>query len=107
MTTPSRSRPDDSMLTQHRVQVFLSVEELAAVAGISVSRLERLVRLGLLEPAAPGASEFTAATAERLRRMLRLHQDLGVNFIGAAIVVELLERLEQMERELDRITRDP
>jgi hypothetical protein len=88
-----------------RVQVFLSSEELAEVSGISVARLERLVSLGVVEPSAPGASEFTAATAARLRRMLRLHADLGVNFIGAAILVELLERLEQLEAELDRLHR--
>jgi hypothetical protein len=68
--------------------------ELAAAAGISATRLARLERLGLVEPVAPGSGTFAAATAERLRRMLRLHADLGVNLTGAAIIVDLLERLE-------------
>jgi hypothetical protein len=38
---------------------------------------------------------FSAAMASRLRRMLRLHRDLGVNFTGAAIIVDLLERRER------------
>ena len=63
------------------------------------------MRLGLVEPAAPGPREFTAATAARLRRMLRLHADLGVNLIGAAIIVDLLERLERLEAELARRAR--
>jgi hypothetical protein len=47
-------------------------------AGISRARLARLVRLGLVEPDVPGSSVFTAGTAGRPRRMLRLHGDLGV-----------------------------
>ena len=74
--------------------MFLTREELAAAAGISLAQLTRLVRLGLVEQAAPGAGEFTAATAMRLRRMIRLHRDLRVNLTGAAIIVDLLERLE-------------
>jgi MerR HTH family regulatory protein len=34
--------------------------------------------------------------------MLRLHRDLGVDFTGAAIIVDLLERLERLEAELAR-----
>jgi hypothetical protein len=34
--------------------------------------------------------------------MLRLHRDLGVTLVGAAIVVDLLERLDRVERELAR-----
>jgi hypothetical protein len=88
-----------------RGEAFISGGELAAVAGISVGRLERLIQLGLLEPVAPGRSEFTAATAARLRRMLRLHAELDVNLAGAAIIVELLERLERLEAELVRLGR--
>jgi hypothetical protein len=34
--------------------------------------------------------------------MLRLHGDLGVNLVGAAIIVDLLERLDRLEVELAR-----
>jgi hypothetical protein len=90
-----------------RAELYLSAEELAAAAGIAPGRLARLVRLGLVEPAAPGARRFTGATAARLRRMLRLHGDLGVGLIGAAIIVDLLERLERVEAELMRRSPTP
>jgi len=32
--------------------------------------------------------------------MQRLHRDLGVNFIGAAIILDLVGRIEQLNREL-------
>jgi MerR family transcriptional regulator, heat shock protein HspR len=97
MSTAPRSR-----LTV-TVAVRLTGEELAAATGIRPATLARLVRLGLVEPVAPGAGEFPAATVGRLRRMLRLRADLGVNLTGAAIIVDLLERLERAEGELGRL----
>ena len=88
--------------TALRAEMHLSVAELATAAGISPAGLARLVRLGLVEPIAPGASQFAAVTVARLRRMVRLHDDLGVNFADAALVVDLLERLDRLETELAR-----
>jgi chaperone modulatory protein CbpM len=84
------------------MDIYLTIEELAIAAGLSAARVERLVRIGLIEATESGPSAFTAATAARLRRMLRLRHDLGVNLGGAAIIVDLVERLERLERELAR-----
>jgi hypothetical protein len=78
-----------------RAELRLSEEELAAAAGISRTRLVRLIRLGLVGAGPSPGSEFLAEDAARLKRMLRLHRDLGVNLIGSAIIVDLLERLER------------
>jgi chaperone modulatory protein CbpM len=85
-----------------RAEVYLSGRELAAAVGITPAGLARLVRLGLVEPTTPEAQTFAAATAPRLRRMLRLHHDLEVSLTAAAIIVDLLERLERLEGELAR-----
>lgn len=89
-----------------RAEVSLSLAELAAAAHISLDRLIRLVRLGLVEPRQPGADEFSPAAAIRLRRMLRLRHDLHVNLVGATIIVDLLERLDRLESDLARTRRD-
>jgi len=103
MSTPSRTRFHAAVTrTTRRVEVCLSRDELAAAVGITPARLARLIGLGLVEPISPAPTEFTAATALRLRRMLRLHADLGVNLIGASVIVDLLERLERLESELAR-----
>jgi chaperone modulatory protein CbpM len=102
--TPSRRSVNVSVVgTPPRPDVILSLEQLATAAGVSRTWVARLVRLGLIEPNTPEGTEFTAATAAQLRRMLRLHDDLGVNLTGAAIIVELLERLERLEAELARL----
>jgi len=98
VSTPQRTRPAaPSVEPTRRAELYLSNEELARAAGISMTTLARLMSLGLVDPIAPGfgSPTFSAATAERLRRMLRLHRDLGVNFTGAAIIVDLVERLER------------
>lgn len=89
-----------------RPEARISESDLARAAGISAATLVRLVHLGLIEPAAPGSNEFTAAAAERLGRMLRLHDDLEVNLVGAAVIVDLLERLDRLEADLTRVRDD-
>jgi len=54
--------------------------------------------VGLVEETAPGSGRFSASAVVRLRRMRRLRADLGVNLIGAAIIVDLVERLDRMAR---------
>jgi chaperone modulatory protein CbpM len=75
----------------------LTAQELADAAHISLPRLAALIELGLIEPSSPDGGEFSVTTAARLRRMVRLRADLGVSFLGAAIIVDLLERLDQLE----------
>ena len=77
------------------VEIYLTIEELATAAGLSAARVARLVRLGLVEPTASQPDAFSAATAARLR-------DLRVNLGGAAIIVDLVEQLEGLARELAR-----
>jgi hypothetical protein len=41
----------------------------------------------------------------QLRRMQRLRRDLGVNFSGAAVILDLVKRIELLNRELIEIRR--
>ena len=86
-----------------RPAIELTAQELVTAAGITRVRLGRLLRLGLVEATAPGANTATAATAARVRRMCRLERDLGVNFVGAALILDLVMRLEQLQEELARL----
>lgn len=38
----------------------------------------------------------------RAYKALRLHRSLGVNFNGAAVILDLLDRIEQMSEELEQ-----
>jgi hypothetical protein len=88
-----------------RDAVYLSARELATASGITPALVTRLVKVGLVEAVAPGMDAFTTSTASRLRRMVRLRADLGVNFTGAAIIADLVQRLERLDAELIRVRR--
>lgn len=86
-----------------QAEVRLSLRDLALACGITQTRAALLVRLGVVQPEPDAPDRFSAATAARLRRMLRLRADLGVNLIGAAIIVDLMERLDRLDAELTRL----
>lgn len=81
----------------------VSLEEVAHLAGVAPEALEGLVNLGIVESSAPAAGQFTIEEALKLKRILRLHRELDVDLVGAAIIADLLERVETLERTLSRL----
>jgi len=86
-----------------RGETRLTAEEALRSLGISLEELNEMLRLGLAEPTAPGGSEFTVETVIRLQRVRRLHDDLEVDVLGAAIIVDLIERLDRLEAEIQSL----
>lgn len=65
---------------------------LAREAGLHPDLVRRFVRLGLLDP-----PPYPRDAAARLARAGRLRRDLGLNYAGAILVCELLDRIEKLE----------
>ena len=82
----------------------LTFDAVAETVGASRSLVVRLARHGLIETVAGSAEADEPLLPRRvvvkLRRMQRLRRDLGVNFAGAAVILELVGRIEQLNREL-------
>jgi hypothetical protein len=80
------------------------VEELARAAGLHLGIVRQLVEYGVIEPSPGSASPmlFPVAAIDRLRCAVRLRRDLGVNLAGAAVIVEMRERLRALQAELER-----
>jgi chaperone modulatory protein CbpM len=80
----------------------LTFDVVAETVGARRSLVVRLVRQGLLDTIESDAAEprLPRSAIVQLRRMQRLHHDLGVNFAGAAIILDLVRRIEQLNREL-------
>jgi DNA-binding transcriptional MerR regulator len=80
----------------------LTLEEAAARVGLHPVLVERFVEFGLVEPAERTGAElrFDPACLPRLVAISRLRQDLGVNLHGVAVILDLVERLAALQREL-------
>jgi MerR family transcriptional regulator, heat shock protein HspR len=83
------------MTTRNAMQTQWSVEVAAHLAGLSVPRVRRLVRAGLIEPVIvkPGRPMFGDVEVARLRKIRRLTTELGVNLAGVEVILRLTDEL--------------
>jgi hypothetical protein len=72
-------------------------EYAASVAATSTIMIERCVELGLIEPT---GSMLHSQDIARLAQILRLRQDLGLNLIGAAMVIDMAQEIAQLRAQL-------
>lgn len=77
---------------------------LARRAGVRLSLVRRYVAFGLVEPRAGtnDAPLFNPVSAGRVARAERLRRDLGLNYAGAVLVSELLDRIDELEQRSSR-----
>lgn len=87
--------------------VNYTMREVATRTGVHPELLDRFVRLGLIEfteSALDGEWVFGPEVIPAVGRILRLRNDLGVNYAGVGVILELMSRIEALEsrvRELE------
>jgi chaperone modulatory protein CbpM len=74
------------------------LQRLAREAGMHPDLVARFIRLGLVDPAEPGADA-------RLAQAARLRRDLGIGYSGAVLACRLLARIDELEARLRRYER--
>lgn len=87
------------VLDESTLVTFAELCECCDVGGEVVAEM---VELGILDPAggAPGDWRFAGKGLRRAATAVRLQRDLGVNLAGAALALELLERIDRLEARL-------
>ncbi len=102
MSAPTRTRIAALVVTPPAEQ--LPLDAVARRAGLHPELVRRLVALGALEPVAgtPAAPRFSAEAAARLTLLLRLRRDLGLNWAGALLALDLLDRIDALQARLAR-----
>ena len=94
--------PTCALIVWRTEHSLLTLEELASAAGLSPELVDVFVRYQLVEPTMNTGSFplFHTSTVDRLQRILRLRQDLGVNLAAVAVILEMIERIEDLQTEL-------
>jgi DNA-binding transcriptional MerR regulator len=100
MNADRQNRPGErDVAAQETVELTV----LARQAGVKTVHVRRYLEFGLFEPhpaAAGGAPRFDARSAARVARAERLRRDLGLNYAGAVLVCELMDRISELEARL-------
>ena len=78
------------------------ISAVAEMYGIHPQTLRLYEREGLLKPSRTEGNTrlYTDEDLERLEFILNLARDLGVNIAGIAIILQMRERMEEMNRQM-------
>lgn len=99
MGEKNQSTPSVELLD---AETLFTLAELCRSCGVEAEFIEALVEEGILEPVGRRGRHwcFPASSLRRTRITLHLQRDLGINFAGAALALDLLERIEDLEARL-------
>jgi chaperone modulatory protein CbpM len=86
---------------------WIAIGALCRLCHLSLEMVVELAELCIVSPRGyrPDEWQVPATSVPRLRTVGRLVNDLGVNVSGAALVVELLESRQDLERRLRELER--
>lgn len=75
----------------------------AELCRVHPQTLRQYERLGLVVPARVGAKNrlYSEEDIERVRRIQRLTQDMGVNLAGVEIILRLVDDFEEVRRDFE------
>jgi chaperone modulatory protein CbpM len=78
----------------------LSLDSYARITGVHPELVRRLTALGLLEMTrdAYGDLWFEPSQVSAMARIQRLHRELNLNYASLGLIIDLLDRIAQLER---------
>lgn len=92
----------DKTLTGQLLEDFdlVNIDDLCRSCTVEVKTITLLVAEGILDPIGGDVEhwQFTVGSLRRVKTAIHLQRDLGVNLAGAALALELLDRIAELER---------
>lgn len=84
---------------------FFSFSELCDVTELSSHIVIEVVEHGIVEPegADPESWTFDTQMITLTKKACRLHNDLGIDWSGIALAIQLLDEVEQLRHENDNL----
>ena len=79
---------------------LVTIDDLCRSCTVEVETITLLVAEGILDPVGGDVQhwQFTVGSLRRVKTAIHLQRDLGVNLAGAALALELLDRIAELER---------
>jgi MerR family transcriptional regulator/heat shock protein HspR len=89
-------------MAKRKKQGAYMISSVAEMYGIHPQTLRLYEREGLLKPSRTEGNTrlYTDEDLERLELILSLARELGVNISGIAIILQMRERMEEMQRQM-------
>ena len=89
-------------MAKRKKQGAYMISAVAEMYGIHPQTLRLYEREGLLKPSRTEGNTrlYTDEDLERLELILSLARDLGVNISGIAIILQMRERMDEMQRQM-------
>ena len=77
----------------------------ARIVGVNTQTLRYYESLGLVRPHRTRGNQrvYSRRDVERVQRMRGLIDDLGINLAGVEVVMKLLDRIDDMQANADRL----
>ena len=77
----------------------------ARMVGVHAQTLRYYERVGLIWPSRSGGRQrlYSQADIERLRRIKTFTEDMGMNLAGAEVALKLVERIEELEHQVQKL----
>lgn len=84
---------------------YYMISVAARIVNLHPQTLRYYERIGLVVPArsAGNVRLYSPRDIERLRKICRLTDELGVNLAGVDVIMRLTETIEQLQAEMDRL----
>ena len=95
------------MRERDRLEPVYYIGVAARLVGVHPQTLRTYERLGLVKPhrTERGQRLYSEADLDRVRQIRRLTDELGVNLAGVEIILNLLERIEKLQAEIEALKR--
>lgn len=79
---------------------LISLEVLCRSCAVEIQTITLLVAEGILDPMGEELEQwqFTIGSLRRVKTVIHLQRDLGVNLAGAALALELLDQIAELRR---------
>lgn len=82
----------------------ITIVELCEVCSVEQQTIKDLIAEGIIEPLDNGGEKtrLPYSSVRRTHTIVHLQRDLGVNLAGAALALELLDRIDKLRAQLRR-----